>query len=46
MEGMAIKVQFLDSRETGGKYIGYKYVCIYKPFHILRSQIKVKMEED
>ena len=46
MEGMAIKVQVLDSRKTGGKYMGYKYIYIYKPFHILRSQIKVKMGED
>ena len=25
MEGMAIKVQFMVSRKTGGKYIGYKF---------------------
>ena len=55
---MAIKIQFLDSRKTGGKYIGYKYVYIYIyiyiyihiyiyiPLHILRFQIKDKMEED
>ena len=34
MEGMAVKVQFMDSRKRGGKYIEHKN--IYKTFHNLR----------
>ena len=34
MEGMACKIQFMDSRKRGGKYIEHKN--IYKAFHNLR----------